>query len=162
MHFNDTDPNHKESSPFLVIFTGGILITVVIFGIISSPFYLLLALLPLIVFARALSPMIAEKIGHNIAKNLYLGTGKEEKAPLFSKAKAKELHHEYEDAVALYLQIVEEFPLELTAYVSLFTILGGKLKDMKRLTEVRELALRNIKDPQKLNHINRYYYEYKK
>lgn len=162
MHYNDTDPNHKESSLFLILFTGFILIGCVLMGIFASPFYLIIALVPLILFARALSPMIAEKIGHRVAKNLYLGTGKEEKEPLLSKAKAKELHHEYEEAVTLYMEIIKEFPTELVAYVSLFDILGSRLKDMKRLTDVHTLATRNIRDPKKLNHINRHYYEYKK
>lgn len=147
--------------PVLII-TGGAVLYTVYMGATANKLYFILSALLLIPFAYALGPLLADKLGGKVSRSLYLGTAGEEKLPLMSKARAKELHHEYDEAVELYMQIIEEFPTEVMAYASLFEILGNKQKNMRKLTEVHERAILFIKDPKQLNTINRLYYEYKK
>lgn len=162
MAYQNRDINHQKSSWPVILITGGALAYTIYLGATASKLYFILSALLLIPFAIAIGPALANKLGGQVSRSLYLGTAADEKLPLMSKARAKELHHEYDEAVDLYMQIIEEFPTEVMAYASLFEILGNKQKNMRKLTEVHEKAILFIKDPKQLNNINRLYYEYKK
>lgn len=162
MHYNDVDPKHKNSSPLLILVSGAILIYTFYLALNYGWKNIIWVLLALILFARTTAPYLANKLGGSVAKSLYGGTQKFEKTPLYSQARAKEIHHDFEAAIKLYMQILEEFPQELEAYLSIYEIIGGKQKDLKKLTLLHEQAKQHITDPKQLNTLNRRYLEYKR
>jgi hypothetical protein len=119
--------------------------------------YVLAGILLMALAAACFATVLSRKSAIGISNLIYTDKHFDRSQPLYSRYESLTMQGRFEEAVEGFLQIAEEYPEEVTAWMHLLDIAFLKLKDPERAREFFTRGLSMMKDDESRMKLGRLY-----